>query len=60
VADFDKSYLQHGSTIHTALEGRLKTFKYNHLIFEFFFIPFKSVQEFRDWFLNEVFGEVSK
>jgi hypothetical protein len=60
VADFDRSYLLHAGKIHTALEGRLKRFKYNHLIFEFFFIPFKSVQEFRDWFLEEVFGEASK
>jgi hypothetical protein len=60
IADFHKRYLEQGSTIHEALARRLKKFKYNHLIFEFFFVPFQSVQEFRDWFLNEVFGGVSK
>jgi hypothetical protein len=60
IADFEERYVEMGRTIHAGLQDRLKTFKYNHLTFEFFFLPFKDVQEFRDWFLNEVFGGVVK
>jgi len=58
--NFDERYRQYGSVIHAGVESRMKEFAYKHLTFEFFFIPFKAVQEFRDQFMKEAFGEVSK
>ena len=60
LADFERQYVKHGSVIRDAVDERLKKFSKRHLTFEFFFIPFKSVQEFRNWFMEEVFGEVRK
>lgn len=56
--DFENIYRDYGAQVHGALKRRFSTFKHSHLQFEFFFLPFKSVAEFRKWFFQEVFGEV--
>ncbi|HKV95499.1 MAG TPA: DUF1837 domain-containing protein [Candidatus Angelobacter sp.] len=60
VKDFEKFYLNHGKRIRSLINKHSQNFKHKHLMIEFFFLPFKSVQEFRKWFLEEVFGEVSE
>lgn len=56
--EFECSYREHGAAIRAAVEGRMNKFTHRHLTFEFFFIPFKSVNEFREMFMKAVFGEV--
>ena len=58
--EFEVRYREHGAIIQAGVSGRIKDFAYKHLTFEFFFIPFKHVQEFRDYFMNAVFGEVTE
>ena len=58
--EFEVRYREHGAVLQAGITGRMKDFAYKHLTFEFFFIPFKDVQEFRDCFMNAVFGEVGK
>jgi hypothetical protein len=58
--EFERRYREYGAVIHAGVEGRMRKFPYKHLTFEFFFVPFQDVQDFRFHFLKEVFGEVSK
>lgn len=60
LAEFEQRYLKCGSAIRAKVEKQLKEFKQNHLTFEFFFIPFKSVEDFRKWFFETVFGGTIK
>jgi hypothetical protein len=58
IEQFEDIYRAYGGHIQSTLQDRFKAFGHGHLRFEFFFIPFRSVAEFRKWFLEEVFGEV--
>lgn len=58
--NFEQEYIQRAAAIRDAVEARLGKFSRRHLAFEFFFLPFRSVQEFREWFMLEVFGEATK
>jgi len=53
VKEFDKQYLQWAYTVKDSLDSKLKECKHKFLRFEFFIIPFKSVQDFRNWFAEE-------
>lgn len=49
-SEFQKRYIADSERIHKLLQDRFSTFKHKHLRFEVFFLPFKTVQEFRDAF----------
>lgn len=57
VQEFETVYHKFGSTLQSKTNTLLKDFEYNQLTFEFFFIPFRSVQELRDEFLKQSQGE---
>jgi hypothetical protein len=48
--EFRKRYLADSKNLHEHLQKRFDKFQKKHLRFEVFFIPFPSVQEFRDAF----------
>ncbi|MDD4913125.1 MAG: DUF1837 domain-containing protein [Sideroxydans sp.] len=48
--EFKKRYLADSQRLHEHLQKRFDTFQKKHLRFEVFFIPFPTVQEFRDAF----------
>lgn len=48
--EFRKRYLADSQNLHALLQKRFNTFQKTHLRFEVFFIPFPTVQEFRDAF----------
>lgn len=48
--EFRKRYLEDSQNLHEHLQKRFNTFPKKHLRFEVFFIPFPTVQEFRDAF----------
>jgi hypothetical protein len=53
--DFEKRYVEWAQTnIWPKLSAELKAFKHYHLRFEFFFVPFTSVQNFRNLFLGKL------
>jgi hypothetical protein len=53
-AEFKQRYLADTSRIIKLLEKRFSDFEHKHLRFEVFFLPFRTVQEFRDAFNNAV------
>lgn len=56
VADFKKHYSAYLPQIRKMLAERFAEFKYKHLSFQFMFLPFRSVQEFRDEFYRVLLG----
>lgn len=48
--EFRKRYQKDAPRLHELLEDRFKSFSRKELRFEVFFLPFKSVQDFRDAF----------
>ncbi len=48
--EFKKRYLKHTKKLTKSVQENFKTFEKKHLCFEVFFIPFPTVQEFRDAF----------
>ena len=55
IQEFDKRYRDWAATtMKPALEKELEKFKHTHLKFEFFFIPFVSVDNFRGLFLDRL------
>lgn len=50
VSDFREQYAQEASRFERLLSKHFAEFKHKHLRFEMFFVPFKSVQEFRNEF----------
>lgn len=53
--EFDNRYISWArDEMKPKLEAELKTFKHTHLRFEFFFLPFKSVDDFRALFLKSL------
>lgn len=48
--EFRKRYLADSQRLHEHLQKRFDTFQKKHLRFEVFFIPFPTVQDFRDAF----------
>lgn len=55
VADFQARYVADAPRLHKLLQRRFDTFTRKHLRFEVFFLPFPSVQDFRDAF-NDALG----
>ena len=53
--EFRKRYLKDSQRLYDLLQRRFDTFQRKHLRFEVFFLPFPTVQEFRDAF-NEALG----
>lgn len=49
-AEFKKRYLDDAARLKKLLEKRFDDFEHKHLRFEVFFLPFRTVQEFRDAF----------
>jgi hypothetical protein len=56
IREFDDRYRAWAAGIRDSLNSKLKAFKHKHLRFEFFILPFKDVQAFRNWFLEELTG----
>jgi Cap4 SAVED domain len=56
IAEFEQRYAKWGQAALTKTESHLSTFPHKSLGFEFFFIPFKDVQEFRDRFNEALRG----
>jgi len=54
INNFKSIYLKDISRIYNLFEKRYKGFKFKHYNLEVFFLPFKSVQEFRNAFLNAI------
>jgi hypothetical protein len=52
VQHFESEYSKRATEIHSLLSDRLAAFSQRHLRFEFFYIPFESVEEFRKWFFD--------
>jgi hypothetical protein len=48
--EFKNQYLADSTRLHTLLQKRFDSFKHKHLLFDVFFLPFPSVQDFRDAF----------
>jgi hypothetical protein len=52
LGEFEKRYLAWAATeMKPKLDAELAAFKHSHLRFEFFFLPFTSVENFRDLFI---------
>ena len=56
VAEFEERYRAWAVGMRDALNEKLKAFKHKHLRFEFFMLPFKDVESFRAWFVEELTG----
>jgi hypothetical protein len=56
IAEFEKRYAEWGQSALSKTESHLLTFPHKNLGFEFFFILFKDVQEFRDQFSAVLWG----
>jgi len=56
ITQFKDRYLKWAAGALDKVEGQLGRFPYRHLRFEFFFVPFKDVQAFRDWFEEALRG----
>ena len=56
ISEFKAKYRREGELIQGKLAKKLAEAKHRKLSYEFFFIPFKSVQEFRDAFYDVLFG----
>ncbi len=54
VQEFEARYRTWAESIRPSLNGKLKAFKHKHLRFEFFMLPFKDVEAFRNWFLEDL------
>lgn len=54
--EFKQRYSEWGREALTKTESHLATFRHKYLRFEFFFVPFKNVQQFRDWFEQALRG----
>lgn len=54
--EFSTHYTSYKTNLVSLLDFRLKKFGHLHLGYEFFFIPFKSVQDFRDQFYRVLRG----
>jgi hypothetical protein len=55
IADFANRYRKHGAMLAKRLNKQFSAFPHKHLGLEFFFLPFKSVEEFRKAFYDELF-----
>jgi hypothetical protein len=56
VAEFESRYKSWAAATVPKVSSKLSKFEYKNLRFEFFFIPFKDVQKFRDWFEEALRG----
>jgi len=56
IAAFHDRYSQWARDCKEKIEEKLEAFPYRHLRFEFFLLPFKDVQQFRDWFEEALRG----
>jgi hypothetical protein len=56
VKEFEARYRAWAAKIRDPLNNKLKGFRHKHLKFEFFMLPFKDVEAFRDWFKQELTG----
>jgi hypothetical protein len=54
VRQFQTEYKKRGTEIFKLFSDRLGAFSKRHLRFEFFYIPFESVEQFRLWFFNQL------
>lgn len=50
--EFKSRYLADSTRLHTLLQNRFDSFTHKHLFFDVFFLPFPSVQDFRNAFNN--------
>jgi len=50
IEEFEARYLSWAGNIVKQVEAGVKTFPHKQLRFDFFFMPFKDVQVFRDYF----------
>jgi hypothetical protein len=55
--EFEQRYAEWGKTAIQKVESELSVFTRKYLRFEFFFVPFKSVKDFRRWFEAALRGE---
>src|SRR5579883_1440599 len=53
IAEFTERYREHGAELVKKVAARFAEFPKKHLAFEFFFVPFHSVEEFRSAFFRE-------
>ncbi len=56
ISEFKDRYLKHAKQLVEKVKGNLAECKQTHLAFEFFFLPFTSVQDFRDEFNRALTG----
>ncbi|HEV2223492.1 MAG TPA: DUF1837 domain-containing protein [Candidatus Acidoferrales bacterium] len=56
VTEFEQRYRQWAEGMRDSLNEKLRTFKHKELRFEFFMLPFKDVEVFRAWFIEELTG----
>lgn len=58
VGEFENRYREWATGIGGLLNEKLKRCPHKHLRFEFFMLPFKDVEAFRDWFQAELTGSL--
>lgn len=56
VAEFEQRYLAEAASLRDQIQKKLSGSAIKHLRFEFFVLPFKSVQDFRTWFAAALVG----
>lgn len=56
IKTFDARYRNWAAGVRDSLNLKLQACKHKHLMFEFFMLPFESVEKFRNWFLIELTG----
>jgi len=56
IKEFEERYRAWADGMRESLNAKLKAFRHKHLRFEFFMLPFKDVEAFRNWFQEELTG----
>lgn len=54
VRQFESEYRKRAQDIFQLFSDRLNKFSKRHLKFEFFYLPFESVEQFRTWFFDQM------
>jgi len=56
IKEFETRYRDWGTGMKKSLNAQLQNFKHKQLRLEFFMLPFKDVEAFRDWFYENLTG----